>query len=129
MQTFLPYASFEKSASCLDNKRLGKQRVEAMQILHTLEGKTQGWKNHPAVKMWRGYEAALAQYLRAMVVEWIKRGFANSIPIVRKMDCLYPPWVGKRQFHRSHKSNLLRKNRSHYSKFWSGPSNLSYVWP
>lgn len=33
MQTFLPYPEFIKSAQCLDNKRLGKQRVEAKQIL------------------------------------------------------------------------------------------------
>ena len=32
MQTFLPYADFKRSAESLDNKRLGKQRVEAMQI-------------------------------------------------------------------------------------------------
>ena len=36
MQTFLPYPSFVESAKALDNKRLGKQRVEAYQILKTL---------------------------------------------------------------------------------------------
>lgn len=30
MQTFLPYFSFIESAKVLDNKRLGKQRVEAL---------------------------------------------------------------------------------------------------
>ena len=38
MQTFLPYSDFEQSLSCLDNKRLGKQRVESMQILNILTG-------------------------------------------------------------------------------------------
>jgi len=33
MQTFLPYPDLRDSVACLDNKRLGKQRVEAMQIL------------------------------------------------------------------------------------------------
>lgn len=33
MNTFLPYPSFDESAKCLDYKRLGKQRVEAKQIL------------------------------------------------------------------------------------------------
>lgn len=36
MQTFLPYPDFVKSAKCLDNKRLGKQRVEAWTIYRTL---------------------------------------------------------------------------------------------
>ena len=52
MQTFLPYKSFVKSAQCLDNKRLGKQRVEAMQILKSIYIEDYGWKNHPATKMW-----------------------------------------------------------------------------
>ena len=33
MQTFLPYPDFARSARCLDNRRLGKQRVESYQIL------------------------------------------------------------------------------------------------
>ncbi|MFN7881952.1 MAG: pyrimidine dimer DNA glycosylase/endonuclease V, partial [bacterium] len=33
MQTFLPSPSFAESARILDNKRLGKQRVECKQIL------------------------------------------------------------------------------------------------
>ena len=51
MQTFLPYADFVKTAKCLDYRRLGKQRIEAFQILNILEGKTTkaGWKHHPAV--------------------------------------------------------------------------------
>ncbi len=31
VNTFLPFSSFEASVRCLDNKRLGKQRVEAYQ--------------------------------------------------------------------------------------------------
>lgn len=60
MQTFLPYPSFTLSAICLDNKRLNKQILECDQILNALApGSTSGWRNHPAVKMWRGYEPAL----------------------------------------------------------------------
>ncbi len=33
MQTFLPYDSYADSAAVLDRARLGKQRVEAKQIL------------------------------------------------------------------------------------------------
>ena len=33
MQTFLPYSSFTESAKILDWRRLGKQRVEGMQII------------------------------------------------------------------------------------------------
>ena len=65
MQTFLPYSDFERSAKTLDYKRLGKQRVEAYQILQALSDPNYGWQNHPAVKMWRGYEEALVAYYAA----------------------------------------------------------------
>ena len=37
MQTFLPYESFEDTAKVLDYRRLGKQRVEGMQIINTIQ--------------------------------------------------------------------------------------------
>ena len=76
MQTFLPYADFVKTAKCLDYRRLGKQRVEAFQILNILEGKTTkaGWKHHPAVLMWEGYENALKKYFNDISSEWKSRG-------------------------------------------------------
>lgn len=36
MQTFLPYPNFKASAFALDSKRLGKQRVENMQIMSAI---------------------------------------------------------------------------------------------
>ena len=38
MQTFLPVADFTESARLLDNPRLGKQRVECLQVLRALTG-------------------------------------------------------------------------------------------
>lgn len=37
MQTFLPYDDVVKTMKCLDYQRLGKQRVEAMQIMKALK--------------------------------------------------------------------------------------------
>jgi hypothetical protein len=71
MQTFLPYSSFERSAEVLDYRRLGKQRVEAYQILCALSDSKYGWQNHPAIRMWRGYDAALIAYYSAVCREWI----------------------------------------------------------
>ena len=79
MQTFLPYRSFIESAKCLDNKRLGKQRVAVLQILNTLTGKSTGWINHPATKMWRGYELALCEYGLEVCEQWYyERGFRDT---------------------------------------------------
>src|SRR5436190_17613320 len=78
MQTFLPVADFEESARLLDSPRLGKQRVETLQILRALELPDYGWANHPAVLMWRGRTPALVAYGLAMVRVWRERGFADS---------------------------------------------------
>ena len=81
MQTFLPYPNFEKSIKTLDYRRLGKQRVEAFQILNILLNRTKSsaWRNHPAVLMWRGYENALKIYLNLCISEWISRGYKNTM--------------------------------------------------
>lgn len=135
MQTFLPYPSFVRSAAVLDRQRLGKQRVEAYQILRALRGESKGWLNHPATKMWRGYETALGFYGWVMCDEWMQRGYKDSlstkiVDLQGSGDIVKPPWVGDDAFHLSHRSNLLRKNPEHYAlRFPNTPDDLPYVWP
>lgn len=139
MQTFLPYDDFEASAACLDIKRLGKQRVEAMQILRTLDGQSAGWRHHPAVLMWTGYQQALAAYGLAICRHWQSLGnrcsagdwfaaYLDNCPDWND-DC-WPRWLGEPSFHSSHRSNLLRKDPNWYSRFhWSESPDLPYIWP
>lgn len=47
-----PTPKFIDTAKILDYRRLGKQRVETWQVLLALGGKSKGWVNHPAVRMW-----------------------------------------------------------------------------
>lgn len=110
MQTFLPYPSFKKSAEALDYQRLGKQRVEAKQILDALYGIKAGWANHPAVKMWRGYEGALTAYYNCCIQEWIKRGYKNNMRrcLITMDDIVLPPWFGGK-IHKSHRLALKYK--------------------
>ena len=81
MQTFLPYKSFDESFKSLDYRRLGKQRVEAMQILNVLLGRTEtkGWVNHPITKMWKGHENALKEYLNKSRAHWVDRRYNNNM--------------------------------------------------
>jgi hypothetical protein len=139
MQTFLPYPDFAKSAKCLDYRRLGKQRVEAKQLLTILLGANtgRGWINHPATKMWKGYSKALALYGYTMCLEWRKRGYIDNLSsyFLKHIDpnlneSSFPPWFGNRKFHKAHKSNLLRKDKEFYSRYkWNVPDNLDYIWP
>lgn len=133
MQTFLPDQNWYASARMLDNKRLGKQRVEALQILNTLRGKSKGWRNHPAVLMWYGYEKALEAYHDVMILEWISRGFRNNMTLMKPGDFSHiewPHWCWERKVFASHRSNLLRKDPEFYAKWnWSEPPDLPYFWP
>jgi hypothetical protein len=145
MQTFLPVADFADSARLLDSPRLGKQRVETLQILRAIELPDYGWANHPVVTMWRGHTAGLVVYSLAMVRVWRERGFADSTetliaefaPDAATMTQaeaaaagLLPSWVGDEELHLSHRSNLLAKDPDFYrSQFPGDPDDLPYTWP
>jgi hypothetical protein len=136
VQTFLPLPDFAASASVLDRQRLGKQRVEVIQILGALRGRSPGWVNHPAVRMWRERDVALAWYGLAMVAEWTSRGYNDTCgPKIEALvagipDLGLPWWLGDEAFHLSHRSNLIRKLPEHYAPLWPGVSDdLPYVWP
>ena len=131
MQTFLPSADFDQVARTLDSRRLGKQRVEAYQILRALSIPTYGWRHHPAVRMWRGYDDALRLYMNACIREWVRRGYHNTMPLEPVSSAApLPAWLGDERLHASHRSNLLRKDPDYYQQFgWTEPPNLPYYWP
>jgi hypothetical protein len=148
MQTFLPYADFERTARVLDLKRLGKQRVECIQVLRGLVRPDYGWRHHPAVRMWKGHEEALGRYSFTICGVWVERGFGDTcaatigvdlreagVGAVRSEQALHaahamPEWLGDPAFHRSHQSALVRKNPEHYRSFFPDvPDDLEYVWP
>ena len=139
MQTFLPVPCFYESAHILDNKRLGKQRVEAYQIVKAIRGEyAKAWVNHPATVMWREHEEALLLYGKVMCAVWRERGFADSLyEFFDNQGVQYgqpemPWWFGDSDFHLSHRSNLMRKDPAWYGRQFAGmsvPDDLPYLWP
>lgn len=151
MQVFLPFPSFAHSLAVLDQARLGKQRLECRQILTALRaqrnGRSVGWVNHPAAQMWKGYESALAVYMTFAIREWEARGYHNTMAkpydenwkrapgedptfCERAEDAVLPPWLGREDFHASHRSNLLRKDEQYYGQIgWTESPDMEYVWP
>ncbi|MDI1460368.1 MSMEG_6728 family protein [Catellatospora sp. KI3] len=149
MQTFLPYPDFAASAAALDPRRLGKQRVETIQVLRGLVVPGYGWRHHPAVKMWTGYEEALVRYGLEICGSWratdradtcaatlgTDLAAARGIRAVRDQDTLaaageLPPWLGDPAFHASHRAALLRKDPEFYRPlFGDQPDDLPYIWP
>lgn len=172
MQTFLPEPTFSASAAALDSRRLGKQRVECLQLLNALkQGPTKlvedpkgllgdlkeiktPWYNHPACRMWRGWEQSLIDYGLLVCVEWKQRGFkdtcyekimtftewASNVDFRYQMpagaqqycstdDIWIPSWINE-TFITAHRSNLIRKDPKFYQPKWPDiPDDLPYVWP
>lgn len=132
MQTFLPYPDYEQSAKCLDNKRLGKQRIETLQIVRACLYEYKAWTNHPITRMWRDHEGSLATYGLIICEEWRRRGFKDTVRFDLDSYLNYPTtspsWLGDERVHRSHRSNLIRKDPLFYTN-WDEPNDLPYFWP
>ncbi len=132
MQTFVPDESFYVSVRYLDDKRLGKQRIEAFQLLCANKDKwalderqhrisvglmkdtplRKGWVNHPAAVMWRHYADSLRAYYNACLDEWCRRGKNNTMQDAPVSDCCeIPHWLGDPRVHASHRSRLLFKGK------------------
>ncbi|GAA3938901.1 MSMEG_6728 family protein [Actinomadura viridis] len=149
MQTFLPYADFAATARVLDPRRLGKQRVEAVQVLRGLTVPGYGWRHHPVVRMWTGYEEALVRYGLEICRRWCDLGRRDTCAATLRADLAeatgldgprdqralaeageLPPWLGDPRFHLSHRSALVRKDPAFYGPvFPDVPRDLPYVWP
>jgi len=131
VQTFLPIDDFKKSVQCLDYRRLGKQRVECLQIFNALTGKSKAWVNHPATRMWAGYEDALCEYWDECVKEWVRRKYLNAMSVpLYSPNPIKPSWFGEEKLHSSHRAALLYKDINWYSQFnWDEIPELNYWWP
>lgn len=157
MQTFIVNRNFLWSAYCLDNKRLGKQRVECLQIYNALQKRKNnekgGWVNHPAVLMWENFEEHLKAYQCAIFQVWRDRGFKNNMKLIApriklstRLICQgtndtcvdwewyenNPPWWLKDdRLIDTHKAALYRKDPKRYDLFaeYNTPENQHYYWP
>jgi hypothetical protein len=98
-----------------------------------LAGLTKGWRNHPAVLMWKGHEPALNEYGLVICKEWKERGFADTLSdkfyVNPNIQIEYPSWLGNTQFHESHQANLVRKFPEHYRQYFPEiDDTLPYYW-
>ena len=136
MQVFLPSADFSVCASVLDDLRLGNQCYR--ECLTLFNG---GWRHHPAAKMWAPHRGLLAWYALALAEELSKRK-RFSAHTASKWQAFWllaatelpepdaPSWLHDTNLHRSHQSNLVRKDPEHYRRFWPDvPDDLDYIWP
>lgn len=135
MQTFVPSVNIHECAAVLDRARLGKQRVETLQLIRCNLEISLGWKNHPAAKMWASNINGLIAYGLIICDTWIDKGYKDTCrekilsygePDIEDM----PFWWGDERVHASHRANLLRKDYEHYAQFgWTENPEMPYFWP
>lgn len=116
MQVFMPYTTIIQSVRCLDDKRLGKQRIEIKYMLEMMYGM---WpeRKHPVVEMWEDYTIFLHTMYCQTVGEWEARGNKNTLP--RQLEFIHgiliiPPWLEDYTY--QYKALLLYKYYDFYSK-------------
>lgn len=141
MMTWLTRISWLDTAEDLSDNLLLQQRKEAFELVHFLlvGERDEDLSNHPVVRMWTDYEAALAAYAAVVNLESVRRGYHNrgagtldtTVQQVRRTDSLsfvLPPWKEDTDVLRSHRSNLMRRFPDDYS--WKGtPERMPYLWP
>jgi hypothetical protein len=144
MQTFLPYNNFLDSCNALDNRRLVKQCLEACQILNVLfqcrAGKSPGYRNHPAVRMWAGHEISLHTYTKLCCKVYSLR-FLRNHACEAKADALVldgvdsglstdaPAWMGDPRVHSAMRGRLLAKAPAFYARYgWQDKPVEVFPW-
>jgi len=135
---FLPFPDIDRSLRSLDKRRLGKQRVEARQIINALETNSKGWRNHPATRMWEGHLGVLKAYYNHSLKVWAELGGMNLklTPVLISDEDIapgYPRWWGWEPVHASHRASLIRKDKIAYDFLQDVTDSFyiqrGYVWP
>lgn len=130
--TFYTHSDPRITASILDDRRLGKQRVEALQIVNALQG-TSRWRNHPCARMWEGYVPALKDYCNIMIEEWVRRGKVNNMAFYAvEQPVRYPDWIYSERVLFSHRARLVTKEPGFYASRLVFPEEYryhGYIWP
>lgn len=145
MITYMTRATFGTSHEDLDNARLHAVMEQSMSIFDDLTGvKELGDQRHPILGMWRGYEFALGIYAMMGNLEWtFHRGYADhkymkffyaAIKDMQSDDPGFtfdlPPWWGDIAVLLSHRSALMRMDKSTYNGKWKNcPENWPFIWP
>ena len=126
MQVFIIGTPIETVKS-LDLRRLRKQIIETKQILNTLAGKSQAWKNHPCVLQYRDYQIWLSYYLKCFEY-YIENNYTLALSASLLATEHTPPFHTPEYFTQM-KRRLFTKDQNYY-KNWSdlGLSEINWYW-
>jgi hypothetical protein len=142
METWLPAANTQESMRCLHDDDLIVQIREARNLLRAMAAETSE-SRLLMVRMWRGYEGGLLNYVGTACQEYERRTSRHdhTQPILAEawrlrgqrqwpIAPLYPRWYGYAPIHQSHRSTLIRQRPAYYARLWvDTPLDMPVLWP
>jgi len=127
--------NFEFTAKNLDKRRKLKQAVEAKQIINIIQNQnSKGFKNHPAVFMWRPYLHSLIIYYNIFIKVLREEGFnlKKLSEIEAPATSAENPWfLDFKPFIYSHRARLFQKDPVFYKDKFDFPLEylkIGYIW-
>lgn len=138
MITWMTRASFLDTAEDLSEPFLLQTGQESQELLDVLLGIGEQTSDQAVgVRMWVGYEPALAAYISSVSVVLSLRGVRTNLALRAKASIAVleraehvpyepPPWLADTLVLRSHRSNLARRWPKEYGGAWKGVDEL---WP
>lgn len=122
MNTFLVSYNLSDNFKKIDEKRLFKQVLEAVQLLDGIVNNKKSWERHPARLMWKNNPGALFSYVKFAWEECKSRKIAVNSKLYLNAETLYlskvgynytkeqfPSWWGREDIAASHRSRLRCK--------------------
>lgn len=79
---------------------------------------TMGFKLHPAVCMWLGFETALKAYINAHIQVWKNRGNVNNMIMYSIGDYKRPSWTYNQKVIKNFKSTLVQREIERLESAW-----------
>lgn len=128
MQVFCPLAEpyFTAEAMSLDRRRMNKQVIEAGQILNTINGYSNGWKNHPVILMYKNHADWLYNYMLCLSC-YMKGDFIKAKYYSQQADKVRPDFLNNKELLDGHKRRLYTKNPELYPLFEGyGKSEINF---
>ena len=115
MQVFV-IGSVLETAAALDSKRFNKQIIETKQILSTLSGISEAWKNHPCILQYKGYSDYLFSYVMCLIA--FREGDVSMAKMYSDIASKLKPEFHTVEYFNQMKRRLYTKNPEYYSS-WS----------
>ena len=155
-RTWVPLEDMTASAATLNQQhivaQLGEGSIVLRALLEPCDGA--GWRHHPAVRMWRGYEPAFVRYLVLHSAEARRRGYytvnfdrrfttaggaadffdtnfavvsAHMPPNLVPASIVMPWWWGG-EIHARDRAALVARFPEHYGPIWPDVEPLDEPW-